>query len=120
LEFIVYNSESQLGNMLNRRGPLSKAIGDALGVAQEYNADRKARKESDQDHNADGHPQQNGNAAAHEDDYSDDEQWALDLDAAQQYQEAPTGLQGGNIDELLTDFASKHPGMKKKSPMLCL
>lgn len=112
--------------MLNRRGPISKLVGGAIGLTKEYQADRNERKaaqaaqlgatptgSSSTATTGDGLPvtsEQHDHGREDDGDFSDDEQWALDLDEAQQGQTAsPEQGENIDIDQLLRDFAARHP-----------
>ncbi|KAI1879231.1 hypothetical protein JX265_002185 [Neoarthrinium moseri] len=122
--------------MLNRRGPIAKLVGGAIGLTKEYQADRKERKTGESTEIGAGEPphgssasndhrmpaQQHGGRQSYsvrEEDYSDDEDWALNLDEVQQQ------LPGGNaqeceentdIDALLRDFIRRHPVSYAQKP----
>lgn len=74
--------------VLGRQGPVAKALTGAIGITQEYQADRKARKSSA--NNTDEATQRPDDPSASrvpksdtETDSEDDEAWAQDLDDAQ-------------------------------------
>lgn len=111
--------------MLNRHVLISKLVGSVIGLTQEYQADRKERKEvqisaSESDAarssqaaltNADASSPQTHTGAEQ---VSDDEKWTQVLDEAQQhkisedssYQEIPEDF---DIDQFLKDFIAHHP-----------
>ena len=69
--------------MLGQRGPLSKIVGGGIGLAKEYQADRKGRKDAEESHPEDANPDERELGDEDDADDSDDEKWAQDLDAAQ-------------------------------------
>ncbi|KAF9874291.1 hypothetical protein CkaCkLH20_08274 [Colletotrichum karsti] len=112
------------------RGPISKLIGGAVDFTKEYRADQKEQKErkearekataeaSAQQQNSQlGVPQHNSTTesglSASEDDSSDSEDWAVELDEAQQRQrnlnEAQRGDENIDADEILRRFLEQHP-----------
>lgn len=118
--------------MLNRGGPISKIISGTIGLAKEYKADSKERKaaaeaaENQASSSGSGsapetYPRtaQNGKQSSgdgrYDDDSTDDEEWLLDLDEAQQELENSTystqDSSKGNFDEhrMLQTFAQRHP-----------
>ncbi|KAI1632130.1 hypothetical protein F4809DRAFT_656817 [Biscogniauxia mediterranea] len=133
--------------MLNRRGPISKLVGGAIGLTQEYRADRKEKKAAAEEakaraeagvpsaissedqlvpsHSSDHHG--HASPSSHpgyddddDDDLTDDEDWALALDEAQQAEGIVPGdahhqqqqqQQDGkiNIDQFVAQFIVRHP-----------
>lgn len=75
--------------VLGRQGPLAKMVTGAIGITQEYQADRKARKSStsNAEDSAQGQSYQSPAGQPphpeNETDTEDDESWAQDLDEAQ-------------------------------------
>lgn len=99
---------------MNHRGPLAKLVGGSIGLAQEYKHDREERKKA-----AEGPASGTSGAstAAPEglnshlsDEESDDEEWALNLDQAQQ-EIAPEEAgqnESEDVDQIINKFVAKH------------
>ncbi|KAI5920937.1 hypothetical protein F4810DRAFT_680314 [Camillea tinctor] len=105
--------------MLNRRGPISKLVGGAIGLTQEYRADRKEKKAATEEAKVqaeavDG-PSTSSSHGEDHGDLIDDEDWALALDEAQQTETVlSSDLQQQqdekiNIDQFLEQFIARHP-----------
>lgn len=76
--------------VFGRQGPLAKALTGAIGIGQEYQADKKARKQSEAEAQigepGEGSSQPTGrkpSASENETESEDDEAWAQDLDDTQ-------------------------------------
>ena len=97
--------------MLGRRGPLSKIVGGGIGLAKEYQADRKSRKDAEESHPKDADPDERELGDEDDADDSDDEKWAQDLDAAQLETTGSDQAPGGDFDEKnwIDNFLMKHP-----------
>ncbi|KAF7533667.1 hypothetical protein G7054_g6887 [Neopestalotiopsis clavispora] len=112
--------------MLNRRGPIAKLVGGAVGLTKEWEADRKERKQAAQPSSSSTPSRDDGGSSSAdqqlvgEDDLSDDEEWVHGLDEVQQYEAAHEGSsqqqqQDGDdpnsidIDRLLREFIARHP-----------
>lgn len=101
--------------MLGRRGPLSKIVGGSIGLAKEYSADRKARKETGEPgHADDGHlapPSKDQSGHSSDDEEEDDEELVQQLDEAQL--KASSTSQGSteqeSVDDILSTFIARHP-----------
>lgn len=103
--------------MLGRRGPLSKIVGGTTGFVQEYNADRKARKEAQagetDDHQVAGpvgdEKMEDYDDEDDDEEAEDDEALAQDLDEAQQAIEPKKAHKDQSIDQIIETFVQQHP-----------
>lgn len=81
--------------VLNRPGPISRGLGGAIGFVKEYNADRKARKEAQDDSDDDG---------------EHDEDWAQAIDeAGQEHRTAPKDNSNQSVDDFIMEYMKRHP-----------
>lgn len=106
--------------MLNRRGPISKLVGGAIGLTKEYQADRKEKKAAEaasaqpQDSTS-AQPQQKNPTDSEDDDSSSDDEWVRDLDEVNEYEAHGDNLQQGDdpsqidVDRILSEFIARHP-----------
>jgi hypothetical protein len=107
-----------------RQGPIAKLIGSAVDFTQEYRADREKKKAKEeaasvsqppayQDINRFGSYANNQPVSGHnssEEDLTDDEEWAQDLDEVQLSQRvAATSQPAANLDDLIERFNSRAP-----------
>ncbi|KAI4600894.1 hypothetical protein KJ359_013057 [Pestalotiopsis sp. 9143b] len=106
--------------MLNRRGPISKLVGGAIGLTKEYQADRKEKKAAEaasaqpQDSTS-AQPQQKNPTDSEDDDSSSDDEWVRDLDEVNEYEAHGDNPQQGDdpsqidVDRILSEFIARHP-----------
>jgi len=105
--------------VLGRQGPLAKLINSGVGLTQEYRADRKTRKESE---NAQLAPEATESSSSshleppHSDvewESEDDEAWAQDLDSAQaeymvQHQKTEIDNPNETVEDIADNFLRTH------------
>ena len=92
-------------------GPLTKVIAGGIGLASEYNADRKARKSASPQPPALEQRQQREDPA-HDSDAStdyDEDSWELDEVEEGKLHNALEGEDGRDVDDVLNAFFQKHP-----------
>lgn len=103
--------------VLGRQGPLAKAVTGALGLTQEYRADKKARKESEGNAGRVGDDSSQPSSSKppgsgyNSEDSEDDEAWAQDLDAAQAEvsDQKPKKDEFKSVDELVANLTESEP-----------
>ncbi|KAK1857087.1 hypothetical protein CCHR01_00161 [Colletotrichum chrysophilum] len=103
---------------MSGRGPISKLIGGAVDFTKEYRADQKERKEArERNEQAGGSSnastiQKHQDALEDESSSDDEEDWAIELDEAQQRQQPGQSHQAddnADPEELLRRFIEQHP-----------
>ena len=97
--------------MLGRRGPLSKLVGGSIGLAKEYQADRKGRKESESSQSESQNLVDQGHEEGGDLEEDDDETLAQDLDAAQLEITSSKESAENAFDErhFIDSFINNHP-----------
>jgi hypothetical protein len=88
-------------------GPITRVIGNGIGLASEYHANRQASK-SPLRPASDVPPQEEGDDSDGSTDH-DEDNWELDRVQREVVPDALSGEDGRDVDEVLKAFFEKHP-----------